>query len=350
MTCLFENTVTPDFEALKDCLLRRRTPARVHFMEFYRDQPIDAQIIERFDLARNLDSNHPFHWYQREIALNRFLGYDLLKLPQGLKFEFQHSSADDSAERSRDKVAAGPIQTWADFERYPWPKVADLDLAPLDWLEKAMPAGMKGYAVTPVGFYKLLLGYESICYLLYDDPELIKAVCRKLTELYRDFARTLCQYSCVGALWGSDDMGFKTQTFLPPGFLRESVLPMHAAMAQAAHDAGKLYILHSCGNLAEIMPDLIDEVKIDAKHSFEDAILPVTDAKRLYGDKVALIGGIDVDFLCRADEMALRRRVRQTLEVCLPGGGYCLGSGNSIADYVPVEQYLIMLDEGRKFA
>jgi len=43
-------------------------------------------------------------------------------------------------------------------------------------------------------------------------------------------------------------------------------------------------------------------------------------------------------------------RVRETLAVCQPGGGYCLGTGNSVANYVPVENYLAMLDEGRKFA
>jgi len=38
------------------------------------------------------------------------------------------------------------------------------------------------------------------------------------------------------------------------------------------------------------------------------------------------------------------------LEKCLPGGGYCLGSGNSLANYIPFDNYVAMLDEGRKFA
>jgi uroporphyrinogen decarboxylase len=90
-------------------------------------------------------------------------------------------------------------------------------------------------------------------------------------------------------------------------------------------------------------------VRIDAKHSFEDTILNVQEAKRLYGGRVSLLGGIDMDFLCRADPKAVRQRVRETLEVCQPGGGYCLGTGNSVANYVPLENFLVMLDEGRKF-
>ena len=56
-----------------------------------------------------------------------------------------------------------------------------------------------------------------------------------------------------------------------------------------------------------------------------------------------------MDFLCRASGEQVRQRVRDTLESCLPGGGYCLGTGNSVANYIPLDNYLAMLDEGRKF-
>ena len=71
--------------------------------------------------------------------------------------------------------------------------------------------------------------------------------------------------------------------------------------------------------------------------------------KQTYGKKIALLGGLDVDFLCRADEQTIRQRVRDTLDVCQPGGGYCLGTGNTVANYIPKENYFAMLDEGRKW-
>ena len=116
-----------------------------------------------------------------------------------------------------------------------------------------------------------------------------------------------------------------------------------------AHKAGKLYMLHACGNLSLVMDSLIDYVRLDGKHSFEDEIEPVVEAKRKYGSQIALLGGIDVDFLCRADEERIRRRVRETLDICQPGGGYCLGSGNTVANYIPLDNYLVMLDEGRRY-
>ena len=74
------------------------------------------------------------------------------------------------------------------------------------------------------------------------------------------------------------------------------------------------------------------------------------EARRLYGGRIGLIGGIDVDFLCRATEEQVRARTRFIIEECVQGGGWCLGTGNSVANYVPLDNYLAMLDEGRRFA
>jgi uroporphyrinogen decarboxylase len=114
------------------------------------------------------------------------------------------------------------------------------------------------------------------------------------------------------------------------------------------HDAGRLYLLHSCGNLTDIREDLIEDVRIDAKHSFEDTIESVLDAKKSYGNRLTLLGGIDVDFLCRATEQQVRARTRRTIERCQQGGGWCLGTGNTVANYIPMDNYLAMLDEGRR--
>jgi uroporphyrinogen decarboxylase len=136
---------------------------------------------------------------------------------------------------------------------------------------------------------------------------------------------------------------------MSPDDLREFVIPGHTLMAQLTHEAGKLYLLHSCGNLAKVMDDFINDIGIDGKHSFEDAIESVITAKERYGDRIAILGGMDMDFLCRADEMQIRQRVREILEKCMPGGGYCLGTGSTVANYIPLDHYLAMLDEGRKF-
>jgi uroporphyrinogen decarboxylase len=195
-----------------------------------------------------------------------------------------------------------------------------------------------------------LMGYETLCYALFDQRDLVEAIANRLIDIYRAVVARMLEFDRVKIVWGSDDMGFRSSTLISPNDLREFVLPGHKLMAEMSHAAGRPYLLHSCGNLREIMEDLIEDVGIDAKHSFEDTIEDVTQVKAEYGERIALLGGIDVDFLCRATEEQVRARVRHTLDTCMPGGGYCLGTGNSVANYIPLDNYLAMVDEGRRYS
>ena len=91
-------------------------------------------------------------------------------------------------------------------------------------------------------------------------------------------------------------------------------------------------------------------MKIDAFHSFQDVILPVGEFKRRYGNRVATLGGVDIDPLARLDEPELRRYIRSILDQCVPGGRYALGTGNSVTNYVPLENYFVLLDEARRWS
>lgn len=136
---------------------------------------------------------------------------------------------------------------------------------------------------------------------------------------------------------------------IAPRMVRRFMLPWHKRLADLAHDKGKLFLFHSCGQMYDLIEDYIDKVGIDAKHSFEDNVLPVTEAKRRYGSRLSLLGGIDVDLLARGGETDVRRRVREVLNVCQTGGGYCFGSGNWVTDYISADNYLVALDEARRF-
>jgi uroporphyrinogen decarboxylase len=145
-----------------------------------------------------------------------------------------------------------------------------------------------------------------------------------------------------------DDMGLRTGTMIPPNKMMQYVFPWHKKICAAAHARDLPFILHACGNLSDVMDDLVDYVDIDAKHSFEDAIMPVPQMKSIWGDKVTILGGVDVDVLSRRDVPYVLDYVRSVMDECLPGGNWALGSGNSIPNYVKVDNYLAMLEEGRK--
>ena len=59
--------------------------------------------------------------------------------------------------------------------------------------------------------------------------------------------------------------------------------------------------------------------------------------------------GVDLNVLATYQENKLRKYVRNILINCMAKGKYALGSGNSITNYIPVKNYLIMLEEGLNF-
>ena len=354
----FSLPIQPDAEALVANLRREGTPPRVHYMELFLDGEIKEAICERFDLFDGLDRSAADFDRQREIRVQRFLGYDHVYAAIPLAMPNHRLVTADTADlahrggRSFVDEHRGPITNWDEFEQYPWPDPHAASDEALAWYQQNLPDDMCVIPNSGAHFCEhlcWLMGYETLCVALYDQRDLVRAIADRVADNLRVILSRVLQFDCVKAVWGSDDMGFKTATMISPADLREFVLPGHQMAAEMCHAAGRPYLLHACGNLREVISELIDEVKIDAKHSFEDTIERVTDAKREYGDRCTLLGGIDVDFLCRADEPAIRRRVRETLDVCLPGGGYCMGSGNSVANYVPVDHYLAMLDESRRY-
>jgi len=357
----FSVDVAPDWEGLARCIRREGTPARAHFIELFLDREVQDAICRRYGVLDGLDPRDEFFEEKRYLAVQRFLGYDYVRVGLGgMEMPLKRCCADDTAAlprqggRSYMEEHRGPITSWEEFEAYPWPDPEQASTRALEWYEENLPEdmciiGSSGFAHF-CEYLTWLMGYETLCFSLYDQPDLVAAISERLMLMYRVAIRRILEFDRVKMIWGSDDMGFKTGTLIGPEDMREFVLPGHRLMAEMSHQAGRPYLLHSCGNLSAIMEDLIEDVRIDAKHSFEDVFETVIQAKERYGDRIALLGGIDVDFLCRADERAVRRRVRETLEACLPGGGYVLGTGNSVANYIPLDNYLAMLDEGRKFA
>ena len=361
MSQAFAIDVTPNWEGLRDSIMRQGEPDRVHCIELFLDGEIQQAICQRYGLLADLDPDAPAYGMQRQVEIQRFLGYDHVRCGvDGLSWPMNRINTEDTADlkrasgRSYIDEHVGPITSWEEFEQYPWPKVEDVSTASLEWCQANLPDDM--CVIGGGGFAHFaehlswLMGYETLCYALFDQRDLVQAMADRLLGIYRGSLETILQFDRVEMVWGSDDMGFKNGTLIGPDDMREFVLTGHKLMAEMAHAAGRPYLLHSCGNLDTIMDDLLDDVKIDAKHSFEDTIESVIDLKQNgYGQRIALLGGIDVDFLCRASEEQVRARVRETLEACMPGGGYCLGTGNSVANYIPLDNYLAMLDEGRKF-
>lgn len=349
----------PDFKEFKKVIKGEKRAKKVHFVELLADQEIINFIIENFfgDRIITFSPETKEDFLKQQINWWYRMGYDYIRLSGGLKFPGKDRKTDDTAllskkERSWVEEGRGVINSWEDFEKYPWPDISNIDYSSYEFVSKNLPEGMKMMVCPSSGVLEIssenLLGFEGMCYLLYENPSLVEVVFNKVGEVIYNFYKNIVELESVEGFFQGDDMGFTTSTIVSPDILRKLVLPWHKRFASLAHKYNKMYWLHCCGNVSILMEDFIKDIKIDAFHSFQDAIIPVGEFKRKYGERIAVFGGVDVDKLCRLEENNLRKYVRKILEECMPYR-YALGSGNSIANYIPVKNYLIMLDEGLKW-
>ena len=353
---------SPDYKWFRRVILGQEIPKRPPFVELFLDQEILQEIVVNF-LGRQWTApdankeNRKKYWDNYIEAYYR-LGYDFVWIDGKVNFPSKPRTAGDTANLSRgnrnwDEEGAGAITSWEEFETYKWPSQTEFNLWDIEYVSKHLYEGMGLFVFPCRGFLEvpleIIMGFENFSYLLYDEPELVKAVCDRVGSTIMSFYRQVTNVDRLMGFFPGDDMGYKSATMISPNALRELILPWHKKAAALAHEHDLLYMLHSCGNLEEIMDDLIDDVKIDAKHSFEDQIIPASEFKIRYGEKIAVLGGIDIDKLCRLPENELRKYIRSTLEACMPGGRYALGSGNSVANYIPIQNYLCMLEEGYNF-
>lgn len=355
----------PDFTEFTAVVVQRKAPKRVHFAELLVDPEIVQEVTERFFGEAFVPPTQEtmslfLHQYVRFF---KRLGYDyciFVDVPgMGLRFPGKVRRGADTACLSRGvrewvEESSGVIASFADFESYPWPKVEDFDFSPYEELSRILPEGMKLLLNACGGIFEVvsetLLGFEGLSLLLYENRPLVQAVFERAGEIILSFYRELIDLDIVGGIFQGDDWGYRSATFLSPRDLEEFVFPWHRKLCDLAHEKGKYYFLHSCGNIYQVFDAFLDEVPIDAFHSFQDAILPVTEFGKRYGNRVGILGGVDLDKLIRLPEEDLRHYVRSILEELAPRGGFALGSGNSIANYVPLRQYLVMLDEGLRFS
>jgi uroporphyrinogen decarboxylase len=278
------------------------------------------------------------------------IGYDCIPLEVGPNIrlpEVEHAAGVVTVESD----ARACIRTWEEFEKFKWPEPDRfINFHYFDIVAGMLPDGIKivgGVGGGPYEWLAMLMGVMGLSLAVLEEPELVEAICAKLGELYVAADHRIAAMDAVGTLRQGDDLGFKSSTFLSPDDLRHLIFPMYKRMVAEAHAVGKPFILHSCGNLAAVYDDII-ACGFDAKHSFEDGIMPVGDFKRQFGARITPLGGLDVDVICRSDEATLRAYTRRHIEQCFEDGYWALGSGNSLTDYMPVENYMVVIEEGLK--
>jgi uroporphyrinogen decarboxylase len=193
------------------------------------------------------------------------------------------------------------------------------------------------------------MGYEQICYALYDDPALLTTLFRMSNEYNMEAARLSVEAGCQ-AIFISDDLGDSSRGFMRLSHFREYLLPSLAALAEYIDGLGVPVLLHSCGHVAAYLDDLA-ATKIVAIHPLQrTAGMDLRAVKDDYGDRFCIIGNVDSSrTLPFGTVKDVEAETREAIDIAAPGGGFILASDHSLHDGIPIENILAMFRVGAEY-
>ena len=338
--------------------LRREQPDRVPVWELIVNEPTrstwGAQSLEDFVEQEDLDAITIF-----EDTRLRTLSFDEIKDRLGYTPPVDEAYVEDEwgivwgDTLGIPYPVTGPISCLDDLRTYVPPDPEDdFRLASL----RSAIARFKGQRaivfLTHDGFefpHYLRGGMDKLLMDYIDDPALAHA----LAELTLDYKIWLMKKAIkLGAdvVVSGDDYAGRVAPFMSPVHFEAFIQPYLKKSVQVAHDLGVPYIKHTDGNIWPILDQMID-VGIDAIDPLEPlADMDIGCVKARYGDRIAVMGNIDVtELLPHGTPGDVEAAVKETLAKAAPGGGYVLASSNSIHPGVQPENYRAMVQTARKW-
>lgn len=285
-------------------------------------------------------------------------GYDYVKLQPGADFNPARIAVDQNLTFNEDGTLfrkwatenAGVIMSVEGFEKYQFPSPQDFDYSRFERVRSILPEGM-GVIGQYGDIFTMtweMMGFESFSLALFENPELVSALNEKIGCLVLPMFEYFAQSDAVDMLWYSDDIAFTEGLLVSPETLRTLFFPWLRKIGDLARKSGKPLLYHTDGILWSVFDEIID-CGVDAIHPIEPKAMDIVDVKKRYGDKLCLLGNVDVDVLARGTREQIRSTVRENIERVGYNGGYCVGSGNSIPEYVQYGNYLALLEATREF-
>lgn len=242
------------------------------------------------------------------------------------------------------------IHTRADFELFPWDDAAKLDLSKFYDVQEHLPEGMKIIALSGKIFTLtwLLMGFENFCLQLAIDPGFVEAVMERVAEIQFDGLRKVARIPNVAAVWIVDDIAFGSGTMISPQDLRKYVFPWYKEFGAICREHDKYLLFHSDGILWDVMDDLL-EIGINGLHPIDPTCMDIEEVKDRVGDRICLMGNISNELLMNGTVEEVIQLTKERIKRLAPGGGYCVGSGNSVPEWARLDNYKAMIETVMKY-
>ena len=241
----------------------------------------------------------------------------------------------------------------AEVDAFPWPDPQYFDFsANVARLRAAGDLYRCGGMWSPFFHYVAdFMGMENYFVRMYTHPEVVHAVTRHVVDAFLAGNRLLFEQAGdeMDAYFFGNDFGTQLDLLISPDAFREFVAPYFRELVNCAKDYGRQVILHSCGAINRVIPDLLD-MGVDALHPLQ-ALAAGMEAEGLaqaYGGKLAFIGAVDTqDLLVNGTPDDIRAEVRR-LKGLLGPRFVVSPSHEAVLPNVPPANLVAMAEETRR--
>lgn len=169
---------------------------------------------------------------------------------------------------------------------------------------------------------------------------------RKLTDFYIRIMERACEEMTIDGFFISDDLGTQNSAFFSEDIFREFFKPYYKEIFAKAHELGTHFWLHSCGNIKRFLPEFV-EIGLDVIHPIQKYTMDEREIAALYGDKICILAGFDVqNTIPFGSAEDVRREVRYLLDAYRrPEGRLMLTMGNGSTEDWKLESLQALYEE-----
>ncbi len=188
----------------------------------------------------------------------------------------------------------------AEVERFAWPDASALDFGPtLELLRRTRAHGMATLSGMWCCFYHNtadFFGMENYFTKMHTHPEVVLAVTEKVVDFYLRANDMLYDQAdgLIDAFFFGNDFGSQLDLLISPKAFATFVMPFFAKLVDQAKSRGLRVMLHSCGAISRVIPDLI-AAGVDGLHPIQARArnMDAGSLERQYGGKIVFMGGLD---------------------------------------------------------
>lgn len=218
-----------------------------------------------------------------------------------------------------------------------------------DDLPEYVAAQSEHYTTWSLGFSLFerawsLRGFETFLLDLVQHPRFADELLEHICEFNLELIDQACQYPIDGVRFG-DDWGAQHGMIMGPRLWRQFVKPRFARMVARARSYGRDVLLHSDGDIEEIIPDLI-EMGLTVLNPVQPDVMDIYRIKRDYGRDLAFLGGVSVQHLLPESTPAqVRAEVRRLISEVGAGGGFIIAPTHSLGSDIPLRNLAALVEE-----